>query len=143
MGQLNRKKNTALFIDGENISYKKADIIMNIAKRQGILFSDRVYGLQKDNSTKGWTDRAKEYGITDIRLFGGSEKNKVDRKIQKDAIREIIQHKNVDIVCVVTSDRGYVETIRKLRAQGKRVVVIGEEKAPNKLRNACNKFIEI
>lgn len=143
MRQINKKKNTALFIDGENISYKKADIIMKTARLQGILFSDRVYGLQKDNSTKGWTDRAKEYGITDIRLFGNPEKDKVDRKIQKDAIREITQHKNIDIVCVVTSDRGYVETIQELRAQGKRVVVIGEDKAPNELRNACNKFIEI
>ena len=143
MAQLNKKKNTVLYIDGENISYKKADIIMNVAKRQGILFSNRVNGIQKDNSTRGWTDRAREYGIADIRLFGGPEKNKVDRKIQKDAIKEITQYKNVDIVCMATSDKGYVETIRKLRAQGKRVVVIGEDKAPNELRNACNKFIEI
>lgn len=143
MGKLNKKKNTALFIDGENISYKKADIIMNAAKRQGTLFSDRVYGLQKDNSTRGWTDRARKYGIADIRLFGGPDKNKVDRKIQKDAIKEITQHKNIDIVCMATSDKGYAETIRKLRAQGKRVVVIGEEKTPKELRNACNKFIEI
>lgn len=143
MSQINKKKNTVLFIDGENISYKKANIIMDVAKRQGILFSDRVYGLQKDNRTRGWTDRAREHGIVDIRLSGGPEKNKVDRKIQKDAMQEITQHKNVDIVCVATSDKGYVKTIRELRTRGKRVVVIGEKKASDELRNACNKFIEI
>lgn len=143
MRQVSKKKNTALFIDGENISYKKANAIMDVAKQQGTLFSNRVYGIQKDDSTRGWTDRAREYGIADIRLFGGPEKNKVDRKIQKDAVREVTQHKNVDIVCVATSDRGYVGTIRGLRAQGKRVVVIGEDKAPDELRNSCNKFIEI
>ena len=54
------------------------------------------------------------YGISDIRLCGESEKNKVDNKIKKDARRLITQHKNVDI-------------IRELRSMGKRVVVIGEK----------------
>lgn len=138
-----KKKNTALFIDGENISSKKVNAIMDAAKQQGILFSKRVYGLQKDNRTRRWSDIARENGITDIRLFGGPEKNKVDRKIQKDMKREITQHKNVDIVCLVTSDKDYVVTICELRSCGKRVVVIGEDSAPDKLRNACSKFIEI
>ena len=138
-----KKKNTALFIDGENISCKKVNAIMNAAKKQGIIFSVRVYGLQKDNSTRGWSDKAREYGIADIRLSGGPEKNKVDRKIQKDVKREISQHKNVDIVCVATSDKDYAVTIHELRERGKRVVVIGEDKTSDKLRNACSKFIEI
>lgn len=141
MGQ--KKKNTALFIDGENISCEKVNAIMDAAKQQGILFSGRVYGLQKDNSTRKWSDKARKYGIADIRLYGGPEKNKVDRKIQKDVKREITLHKNVDIVCVATSDKGYADTVRELRARGKRVVVIGECKAADKLRNACSEFIEI
>lgn len=138
-----KKENTALFIDGENISCEKVDVIMFVAKQQGILFFGRVYGLQKDNSTRRWSDKARKYGIADIRLFGGPEKNKVDRKIQKDIKREITQHKNIDIVCLVTSDKGYAVTIRELRTQGKRVIVMGEKKAPDELRNACSKFIEI
>lgn len=143
MSQNSKKKNTALFIDGENISCKKANAIMNAARQQGILFSDRVYGLQKDNSTRGWSVKAKEYGIADIRLSGGPEKDKVDKKIQRDVKREIAQHKNIDIVCVATSDKGYSAVIRELRARGKRVVVIGENKASDKLRDACSIFIEI
>lgn len=143
MSQMNKKKNTALFIDGENISCKKAEAIMDVVRQQGILFSNRVYGLQKDNSTRGWSAKAREYGITDIRLFGGPAKNKVDRKMQKDMKKEIAQYKNVDIVCMATSDKGYVEAIRQLRACGKRVVVIGEGKAPDQLRNAGSRFIEI
>lgn len=138
-----KKENTSLFIDGENISCKKANAIMRVAQQQGILFSKRVYGLQKDNRTRRWSDKAREYGISDIRLFGGPEKNKVDKKIQKDMKREITQHKNVDIVCLVTSDKDYVVTICELRSCGKRVVVIGEGSAPDILRNACSEFIEI
>ncbi len=138
-----KKQNTALFIDGENISHKKAEKIMEIAKQQGELYSSRVYGLQKDKSTKGWSEKAKEHGIKDIRMSGISEKDKVDKKIQKDAQREILQQKNVDIVCIATSDKGYADVVRKLREQGKRVVIIGEEKTSDELRRVCNKFIEV
>ena len=84
-----------------------------------------------------------EYGISDIRLCGGPEKNKVDNKIKKDARRLITQHKNVDIVCIATNDSDYVDIIRELRSMGKRVVVIGEKQASESLRTSCNRFVEI
>lgn len=43
-----KKENTALFIDGENISSKKAEQIQKIASEQGVLGTENVYGLQKD-----------------------------------------------------------------------------------------------
>lgn len=138
-----KKENTALFIDGENISHKKAEIIKKVAEKQGVIHSSRVYGIQKDNHTQGWTDKAKESGIKDIRLCGDPEKDKVDKKIQKDAKREIVSEKSVDIVCLATSDTGYVDTIKELRSKGKKVVVIGEKKASDELRKSCNEFIEI
>ena len=51
-----KKENTVLYIDGENISSRKAGIIMATAQQQGILFFVKVYGLQKDNSTRRWSD---------------------------------------------------------------------------------------
>lgn len=99
--------------------------------------------MQKDTRTKSWSDQAKDLGIEDIRLCGNPEKDKVDKKIQKDVKKEIENNKLVDVVCIVTSDKGYTETVRELRRQGKRVVGIGEKKAPKELRDACSKFIEI
>ncbi len=90
MKKKTEKANVAVYIDAENISYKKADSIMKTAKKQGRITSVRVCGLQNDEGTKKWSDTAKE-----------------------------------------------------LRAKGKQVVLIGEEKAPSKLRNAGDKFIEI
>ncbi len=138
-----KKKNTSLFIDGENISSKKAKAIVKAAERQGVIDTAKVYGIQKDSHTKGWTDIAKECGIKDIRLSGEPEKDKVDRKIFKDTRKAVLEQKNLDIVCIATSDGGFVDAVKELRAQGKRVVVIGEEKAPNELRQACSEFIEI
>ena len=53
------------------------------------------------------------------------------------------KNKNVDVICLATSDSGYIETIEKLRLQGKRVVVIGEKKSSEKLRRSCSRFIEV
>ena len=138
-----KKVNTALFIDGENVSSKKAEQIQKIAGEQGVLGTKKVYGLQKDERTKAWSDEAKNLEIKDIRLCGNPEKDKVDKKIQKDVKNEIKYNKSVDVVCIATSDKGYTETVKELRRQGKRVVVIGEKKAPKELRDACSEFIEI
>ena len=102
-----------------------------------------MYGLQKDARTKSWSDEAKDLGIKDIRLCGNPEKDKVDKKIQKDVRKEIKNNKSVDVVCIATSDKGYTGTVKELRRQGKRVVGIGEKKAPKELRDACSEFIEI
>ena len=59
--------NAALFIDGENISSKKAEQIQKIANKQGVLGIEKVYGLQKDECTKSWSDKAKKLDIKDIR----------------------------------------------------------------------------
>ncbi len=42
----------ALFIDRENISYKYAEQILEIANNIGTIAVAKVYGLQKDESTK-------------------------------------------------------------------------------------------
>lgn len=137
------KRNTELLIDGENMSYKKAGRIMQIVESQGVLFEGRVYGRQKDQRTKGWTDMARIHGIEDIRLYGGPQKNKVDNKIKRDASKIIMEYKNVDVIVLVTSDSDYIDAVKDLRNHGKRVVIVGTNQASKSLRQSCNKFIEI
>ena len=50
------KKNTELLIDGENMSYRNADTIMDVVASQGILFEAKVYGRQKDMRTRRWSE---------------------------------------------------------------------------------------
>lgn len=141
---MQKKRNTAIFIDGENVPAKKADLILREAKKRGVIDFAKVYGLQKDMATRQWSAIAKNNDqIKDIRLCGGPSHNKVDRKIKSDTIRDVKSASNVDIVIIVASDHGYTENIKKLRAMGKRVVVIGEAKAPKILRQACNEFVLI
>lgn len=115
-----RKRNTAVFIDGENVPAKKAVAIMKAAKKRGVIDTVKVYGLQKDQRTKKWSEVALTIeGMKDIRLRGGPARNKVDKKIMKDTIHDIKAAPNVDVVIIVSSDHGYVKNVRELRAMGK------------------------
>lgn len=139
-----KKRNTAVFIDGENVPAKKAVAIMNAVKKRGVIDTVKVYGLQKDQTTKKWSEVAlNTEGMKDIRLSGGPARNKVDKKIKKDTIHDVKAAPNVDIVIIVSSDHGYSENIRELRLMGKHVVVIGEAKTPKSLRQACNEFVQV
>ena len=142
-GMMSKKKNLVAYIDTENISYRKVNVILGKIDMQGVKDEIKAYGLRKDPHTKKWADKARKHNLKDIRLVGARKKNMVDDKIKKDAKKSIEKNKSIDIVCIVSSDAGYVETIKEIRANGKRVVVIGEEKAPKALRESCSEFIEV
>lgn len=143
VAQVAKKVNTALYIDGENISYKKADRILQVARKEGKLGIVRVYGLQNDDATRGWTQVTNGKNIRDIRLPGPPDKNKIDSKIKKDIHGNLSKERNIDIICIATSDGGYADIIRELKNKHKRVIVIGENKAPASLRSAGSRFVEV
>nr|WP_313423076.1 NYN domain-containing protein [Stenotrophomonas rhizophila] len=47
-----------------------------------------------------------------------------------------------DIFCLVTSDSDFAYLCRKLRERGATVLIVGEAKTPDALRNACDQFFE-
>lgn len=67
----------------------------------------------------------------------------MDQKIKKDVMNVVKSDSNIDIVVLAASDHGYAPDVEKLRAMGKRVIVIGEEKAPASLRNASSEFVQV
>ena len=85
-----KKKTTVIvFIDGENISHKKAAEINVLTARLGSVAARKVYHRQKDPVTRPWTEKARHHAYRDICLAGAPEKNKVDKKIIKDARRSL------------------------------------------------------
>lgn len=139
-----RKRNTAVFIDGENVAAKNAALILSIIRSKGRIDSAKVYGIQKDQSTRKWAEVASvTKDMKDIRLCGGSARNKVDRKIKLDTLKNVKSSPNIDIVVIVSSDQGYAGNVKQLRKMGKHVIVIGEKKTPESLRKAGNEFVMI
>ena len=139
-----KKKNMAVFIDGENVAADKAEKIFSVIEQKGVLDYAKVYGIQKDHSTKKWSDVAKNQdNVKDIRLCGGPAHDKVDNKIKRDARAAVQNASNIDIFVIVSSDHGYADVISELKHKGKRVLVVGEEKAPERLRKAGSEFVMI
>ena len=131
-----------VLVDGENVSAKRADEILRLARRFGHVDLLRVYHRQKDPVTRAWTKKSNVSAYTDVCLFGGPEKNKIDRKIQKDAQR-YFSAEGVGGVVVVSSDADFRCLAENAAAAGKSFCVIGEKQAPLRLRRACDRFIEL
>ena len=131
-----------VLVDGENVSAKRADEILRLARRFGHVDLLRVYHRQKDPVTRAWTKKSNVSAYTDVCLFGGPEKNKIDHKIQKDAQR-YFSAKGVGGVVVVSSDADFCYVAEDAAVAGKHFGVIGEKKAPKKLRRACDRFMEL
>ena len=138
----NMKEKTIFLIDGENISYKKADQIDAITVQIENVTDRKVYHRWGDPITRAWTELSKARGYKDICLFGGPEKNKIDRKMQKDA-RRYLKEPEIGAVYIVTSDADFRCLAKDACLAGKRLCFIGEKKAPEKLRLAGSEFIEL
>ena len=135
--------NIALFIDGENISSKHAKQILEIANEIGTIAVAKVYGLQKDEHTKKWTEKAKENEIKDIRLCGKPEENKVDNKIIRDMKKTILDHSWISTICIASCDGGYAEVLKELRDLGLTIVAIATKNLSHKLKEACDEIYEL
>ena len=133
------KQRTVILVDGENISYKKADEITALSRRLGNVVERKVYHRQKDPITRMWN---KKTAYKNIHIPGEAEHNKIDHRIQKDA-RKYMQSPDIDLVCVVSSDSDFCCLREDAAAAGKLLCFIGEKKAPGKLRKAGVRFIEL
>ena len=136
------KKKTIILVDGENISAKSADRIVAISNRLGAVAERKVYHHQKDQSTRAWTEKSKDGEYKDIQLRGSPARNKVDRKMQKDA-RAYMKNPDVGMVCIVTSDGGFRCLAEDAAAAGKKLCFIGGRNPSSRLRNTGAQFIKL
>ena len=141
--KIHKKQNLVTLIDSENISHTKADKIKKIIKSQGNSIETYIYAMQNDIHTAKWHDIAKQNNWKEKSLSGEREKNKVDNKIMKDCMQILKNNKSADIFTICTSDNDYIPVIEELRKSGKRVNLICEEKASDKLRKVASKVFEI
>ena len=137
-----KKKQVAVFIDGENISHKKAKKIIEYAGTLGSIDFSRVYGVQNNNSDKCWIKTAGELNIKYIRLAGGSKKNKVDKKMIEEMLNEAQKKDHVDIIIVATNDGDFAPTVKTVNGMGVRIVAVGlKAMMSDKMKKACNSFV--
>lgn len=138
--------NVFVFIDGENIPAKYHDQIKSHIDWLVDQHNSKVYARQKDAATLKWHLVAQKNPdqLREIRLSGGPEKNKVDKKIIKD-MKSVVRACNPaeTTIILVSSDSDFRSTVAQFKEQGIRVIGIGEEKAPDRLRSAFDRFFTI
>lgn len=135
------KEKIALFIDADNAPASKIDIILSELARYGVVNIRRAYGNWKSPTIKPWEDVLHEYAIQPIQQFDLTKgKNATDIALVIDAM-DILYTKDVDTICLVSSDCDFTPLVTRALADGKTVLGFGERKAPSAFVNSCSKFL--
>jgi uncharacterized LabA/DUF88 family protein len=145
---LNTDKNNprlAVLIDADN-TFKVIDIIDELFEeisKFGDASVRRIYGDWTQTQLGRWKDILPKHAIQPIQQYANTKgKNATDSALIIDAM-DLLYQAPLDGFCIVSSDSDFTRLAIRFREAGKLVYGFGEEKTPESLRAACNKFIYI
>lgn len=135
------KEKIALFIDADNAPAAKIDVILSELAKYGVVNIRKAYGNWKSPNIKPWEDVLHEYAIQPIQQFDLTKgKNATDIALVIDAM-DTLYTKDVDIICLVSSDCDFTPLVTRSLADGKFLIGFGERKAPSTFVNSCSRFL--
>jgi hypothetical protein len=133
----------AVLIDADNVPAKYAKAILNEVTTYGEPGLRRVYGDWSNQQLSGWTRTAQKLGLVQHQQTANTKgKNASDIGLVIDAM-DILHAGHFDGFVLVSSDSDFTRLASRIREQGLTVIGIGEAKAPDALKNACNRFVAI
>jgi uncharacterized protein (TIGR00288 family) len=140
---MNNKKRIAVFFDGENVSSKFVNEIMNKLNSLGDVNIKQAYMDWTSFCGKSWDEKLALFAINPIQVRHNiSSKNACDHKIVIDTMKTLYKS-NIDIFAIVSSDSDFTSLAMEIKSEGKEIWGFGERKSPLSLRNAYSKFIEL
>lgn len=133
----------AVLIDADNIPAKFAGAILKEITSLGEPALRRVYGDWSSGRLDRWSKEVRELGLVAHQETANTVgKNASDIGLVIDAM-DILHTGRFDGFVLVSSDSDFTALANRIREQGLDVIGIGEAKAPESLRNVCNRFILI
>ncbi len=133
----------AVLIDADNIPAKFAGAILKEIASLGEPALRRVYGDWSSGRLDRWSKEVRELGLVAHQETANTVgKNASDIGLVIDAM-DILHTGRFDGFVLVSSDSDFTALANRIREQGLDVIGIGEAKAPESLRNVCNRFILI
>jgi uncharacterized protein (TIGR00288 family) len=133
----------ALLIDGDNISAKYLNSILDELTEVGVITIKRIYGDWTRPEMHSWGKELLNRSITPMQQFNNvSGKNATDSALIIDAM-DILYNKDVDGFAIVSSDSDFTRLASRLGESGKTVIGMGESKTPDSFRNACTRFVQL
>ncbi len=135
------KEKIAIFIDADNAPAAKIDIVLSELAKHGVVNIRKAYGNWKNLNLKSWEDLLHEYAIQPVQQFDLTKgKNATDIALVID-VMDVLYTKDVDVICLVSSDCDFTPLVTRCLAEGKFVVGFGERKAPKPFVNSCSRFL--
>ncbi len=133
----------AVMIDADNTRASYANEVLSEVAKYGNPTIRRVYGDWTNPHLTRWARILNSLGLRAMHQNAyTSGKNSTDLALVIDAM-DLLYDGNVEAFALVTSDSDFTSLAHRLRESGKTVYVLGENKAPESLRNACDKFIDL
>jgi len=133
----------AVMIDADNTRPAYANEVLSEVAKYGNPTIRRVYGDWTNPHLTQWSRKLNSLGLRAMHQNAFTQgKNSTDLALVIDAM-DLLYDGNVEAFALVTSDSDFTSLAHRLRESGKTVYVLGENKAPESLRNACDKFIDL
>lgn len=133
----------AVLIDADNVPAKHASAVLDEVKSIGEPALRRVYGDWSNGKLAKWSECIRGLGLVAHQETANTTgKNASDIGLVIDAM-DILHGGRFDGFVLVSSDSDFTALANRLREDGLMVIGIGESKAPEALRNVCNRFILI
>jgi hypothetical protein len=133
----------AVLIDADNIPAKYAGAILKEITSFGEPALRRVYGDWSSGRLNSWSKVVRDLGLVAHQESANTVgKNASDIGLVIDAM-DILHTGRFDGFVLVSSDSDFTALANRIREQGLDVIGIGETKAPESLRNVCNRFVMI
>ncbi|WP_369944796.1 NYN domain-containing protein [Xanthomonas medicagonis] len=131
----------AVLLDCDNVPPEVVDHALLMAAQFGRIVVRRGYG-NHSTLAKRWQETLVRQAFTPCLQYQyAAGKNTADMALALDALEAMFDQR-ADTFCLVTSDSDFAYLCRKLRERGATVCIVGEEKTPEALRNACDQFFE-
>jgi len=133
------KKKYAIFIDGDNIKPAFLESILTAVLKDGDIHIKRLYGDWTTSNMKGWKEWLEKVSIRPIQQFRNGP-NATDNAIIMDAIEIANSNKNINAICIVSTDSDYYSLALRLREYGLYVLGMGSQNAKHLWVKSCNEF---
>ena len=133
------KKKYAIFIDGDNIKPSYLESILTAVLKDGDVHIKRLYGDWTTSNMKGWKEWLEKVSIRPVQQFRNGP-NATDNAIIMDAIEIANSNKNINAICIVSTDSDYYSLALRLREYGLYVLGIGKTNSKPLWVKSCNEF---
>lgn len=135
--------NVAVLIDGDNVSPKWIENVLNETAKLGTLALKRVYGDFSSPNSQSWRELCAHLAIHPIQQYPNTKgKNASDIALVIDAM-DLLHTQRYESFCLVSSDSDFSRLATRLRENGVEVWGFGERKTPQAFVQACSKFIYV